>query len=199
MTKCWYLLNLNDGCIRVYYVIFSTFMLYTLRYFLIKVFNLTLPLAIVWEGTVCGVIFLLSKAEIKPSLSHSCHTTENVGLFDWPPELDICGVAQSRTRLKRRSSSSSSSSSRVRNIIPQIKKRIADLGIQWVDLFGLLGGACCPGGQALWMGASVLVQFNGTWSKNWASSQDWRECSQRWRMPTWRPAPNRPAWTLPSS
>ena len=90
MTKCWYLLNLNDGCIRVYYVIFSTFILYTLRYFLIKVFNLTLPLAIVWEGTVCGVIFLLSKAEIKPSLSHSCHTTENVGLFDWPPELDIC-------------------------------------------------------------------------------------------------------------
>ena len=47
MTKCGYLLHLSDGCIRVYYVIFSTFILYTLTYFLIKVFNLTLPLATV--------------------------------------------------------------------------------------------------------------------------------------------------------
>ena len=97
MTKCWYLLNLSDGCIRVYYVIFSTFILYTLRYFLIQVFNLTLPLATVWAGTVCGVIFLLSKAEIKQSLSHSCHTTEHVAYLMTPRVRHLWSRTESDT------------------------------------------------------------------------------------------------------
>ena len=64
MAKCWYLLNSSGGCISVYIMLFfSTFMLYTLRYFEIKNFNLTVPLTVVWLEVVYGDIFLVSKTK----------------------------------------------------------------------------------------------------------------------------------------
>lgn len=65
MTKCSYLLNLS-GVWRVNYILFSTFIFYMLKYFDIKISNLTITLAVVWLETDYGDIFLSSKTKIKP-------------------------------------------------------------------------------------------------------------------------------------
>ena len=97
---------------------------------------MTIPLAIVWEGTVYGVIFLLSKAEIKPSLSHSCHTTENVSLFDWPPGLEI--FPKSKSELPIWASSGLSSLESWQGLAVQVDRPLCWMGPQyWSSLIGL--------------------------------------------------------------
>ena len=161
MTKCWYLLNLGGGCIREYYVVFSTFILYTLRYFKIKHFNLTIPLTVVWQGTVYGDIFPLSKTKIKPFLLHSCHTL-----------IMLASLTDPQGQKNH----------------PQIKKQIADLSIKVGWSLWTPGRDLQPkwtGPSVEWGNTGLAPQ--GLQQKLGIQSEDWWELAKRRKMSTWHP------------
>lgn len=154
----------------IYYVIFLYIMLYTLRYFEIKIFNLTVPLTVVWLETVYEIFFFFPKQN-KTILSQSCHSV-----------VTQLRMLASLTDLRSQKSH------------PQIKKQIASLGIKvgWSLL--------SPGRdlQCKWGHNTGLVPMGLKW-KLGIQSEDWWELAEWWKMPSWHPAPSLLAWNLHSS
>ena len=159
MTKCWYLLNLSGGYIRVCYSISPTFLLCMLRCLKMKNFNSTIiTQEVVWLDAVYGDTFLPSKA--------TCYAAVTQLSYNWE-----CWLAYSKGH----------------SCHPRIKKQIANLGIEvgWsllnpgrdlqsrrTDPFVDLGNKTGPA-QLGWKQRLGL------------QPGDWLELAQWWKMPTW--------------